>query len=510
LEKSGMERRYGYRGGLLMRTLLTGFFRTSSLTLIGLVAAGFPCRSIAETGPEEPLVLLVSVSPERPKAEADFIVSILVDHPDPAETTVRPPALPATLVLERTRIEPHLIRGTQDRDERWTEIEFTFTLRSDEDFVLGPFEVSVPGKRAATAPLKVRVAGSDGGPEAPGRQFSLEWRGVPSSLISGESTEVLLVLVGGGAPRNGEPAVQAPVVQAPENAVMEALPLRSEDRDRGVIGRFALTALQPPGFILPAVALSTGGALTIRAGAVRVSVSPASRQGATDSVEAPPPSSSPTASSKAAKEKAAKPPFPKVPKLPAPLAVPFRASTERIFSLASAAWSRGDYAAALAVLRKAERDSLAGFIVSGVRREAEREIGIENAPNEAYAPTFALSALAAAAVLLSVLVFFSARRVTSGHYRGYKVAILFLALACFSLAYLLLVRLDAAGLLGRGVAAVAPDCIVYRIPETDGGVSTEFQAGQTVRLRSSAGSWIYAEASDGRSGWVAGDRVIRY
>jgi hypothetical protein len=467
-------------------------------------ATFFPARLLAASGPDEPLTLLVSVSPERPSSDTAFIVTILVDYPDPAGTSVRPPSFPSTIALDRTRTEPHLMRGTSGRDERWTAIEFTFTLRSEEDFVLGPFEVSVPGKWARTEPMAIRVSpsqarqeGQGGGPQA-----TLVWRGVPASIRAGEAAELTLALEGARAPKNAELSAEAP-----ENALLETLPPKGQDGESGIIGRFKLTALQAPSVRLPAVTFSMGGGILLRSPGGSIAVSAAAARESTAAAPERSPAASEGAETEGESPKVqGELQFPEAIGLPAPL----RFSAEKTLSLARSAWGSGDRAIALATLRAAERDSITGFALTEVRRGAEHSLGIENAPNEPYAPTSALVFLAITSILLSIIAFFTARRVTSGGHRGYKVAILFLVLACVSLGRLLLVRLDAAGFLGRGISAIAPACIAYRIPEKEGGASARFAEGEAIRLRSSAGAWIYAEAADGRSGWVEGLALIRY
>ena len=505
MEKPGMEGRFVVRGGLLMRPAFTRYLRIAAIVFGFLLATFYVSAESASggAGPDEPLTLLVSVSPDRPSIEAALVITILVDYSDPERTMVRPPILPAAFSLDRVRSEPRRIRGTSGADERWTAIEFTFSIQAAGEYRLGPFEVEVPQKRAITAPLNIRVAGADGSASAPSpvNLRKLEWRALPSVMRSGESAEVILALMGGGS--FTEATVSA---AAPENAVLETLPLRNEDRTRGIVGRFRLTALASPGFRLPSVVVTLNGESALSASGGWIAVSPAAGPRGNPPRSSVAPASSSGIAAGEPSRASLKPLFPDLTGLPAP----FAASAERPLELARAAWARGDYAVALAILRAAERDSLVGFAVASVRREAERALDLENTPDEGYAPTKVLIALAAASLLFALLRFFFSSRVTSDRRRGYMFTIICFALAFLSIGRLLAIRLDAAGFLGRGIAAVTPACTVYRIPEADGGISTEFSDGQPVRLRSSAGSWIYAEAPDGQAGWVQGDRMIRY
>ncbi len=487
-------------GRRLLRRLESERIPRSGLTLClsALLVLTPTGKAEAATGgslPEEPLSVLVSVSPERPSIDVALVVTLLVEYPDPSRVAVRAPALPMGVTLERVRSEPRLIRG-DDREERWTVVEFTFSVAAEGVFAFEPFRVDVPEKQGRTPPLSIRVSGPGGAFRTPILPRSLEWERVPFSLRAGESAEILLVITGGGPV--GDATIAA---EAPEGALMESLPLTDEDRGRGVVGRFRLTALEPPGFRLPVVLVSFAGESALRAEAGRIAVSPGPAQ---ESSGRRPAAVFAPAQAESGK-RAMKPTFPNAPRLFAPL----RPYAERALALARSAWGTDDYARSLALLRRAERDSVAGLVLGRVRKEAERSLGLTNTPDEDYAPT-ALAGLAIACLSALLLVLFFKRRVASGKRRGYTVAILFLALAALSLGRWAAVRLDAAGFFGRGIAAVAPACAVYRIPEKEGGVAAEFVAGQPVRLRSSAGIWQYAETADGQAGWVEAERMIRY
>ena len=497
-----MEGRLFIRRRLLRMRTSTPRARSGLIALLCLLAAApIPAQSgkkgaaTGGSGPEEPLAVLVTVSPERPSVDSALVVTLLVEYPDPTRAEVRAPTLPRGVTLERVRSEPRLVRGG-DRDERWTAIEFTFSVAEEGEFAFDPFRVEVPEKRGSTPPLTIRVSGPGGVSRPPVPRRSLAWERVPSTLRAGVAAEVLLVMAGGPA---GEATISA---DAPEGALMESLALSEEDRARGVVARFRLTALQAPGFRLPAVVVAPAGESSLRAEAGWIAVTPGPAQEARGGRPAAAPASAPAEPAKAD----LKPPFPAIPRFIAPL----RAPAERTIALARTAWETEDYARALAVLWGAHGDARAGIGRGRVGGAAERSLGLMNTPDEAYAP-WSLSALVACVCLLAcVLAFFSKRRVTSGKRRGYTVAIFFLLLAALSVGHRAAVRLDAAGYLGRGIAAVSPACPVFRIPEKEGGVAAEFAAGQPVRLRSSAGTWQYAEAPDGQAGWVEGDRMIRY
>jgi hypothetical protein len=90
-------------------------------------------------------------------------------------------------------------------------------------------------------------------------------------------------------------------------------------------------------------------------------------------------------------------------------------------------------------------------------------------------------------------------------FKGFKSTFLFAA-GVLTLALLLAERLS---LSGAG-PAVLRETAGYRVPERESAPSAYFIEGQPVTVHSPSVGWVYAEAHDGRSGWVPEDAVIPY
>jgi hypothetical protein len=163
--------------------------------------------------------------------------------------------------------------------------------------------------------------------------------------------------------------------------------------------------------------------------------------------------------------------------------------------------------------------------VASLRRSAERETGLESTEDEKWKPW-----RAGVFIVILPLPFFAgalwlyagprlrnrnvpseARKklresgVTLHFFKGFKGTFL-LAAGILTLALLLAERLS---LSGAG-PAVLRETAAYRVPERGGTPSAYFIEGQPVVAHSPSGGWVYAEAHDGRSGWVPEDAVIPY
>jgi hypothetical protein len=115
----------------------------------------FPVRAVFSGADDGGLGLGIEAGPVPGREGSVWTVTILVEHPNPAEVRVTPPALPSSLRLERIRILPRLGGG-----ERRTVVECDFVVLREAGFTLGPFEVAVPGRCGLTRPFTVYAAGS--------------------------------------------------------------------------------------------------------------------------------------------------------------------------------------------------------------------------------------------------------------------------------------------------------------------------------------------------------------
>jgi hypothetical protein len=98
-------------------------------------------------------------------------------------------------------------------------------------------------------------------------------------------------------------------------------------------------------------------------------------------------------------------------------------------------------------------------------------------------------------------------KVTSGRFKGYKNVVILVAAGS-----VLILLLLCGGLWNSksGTLAVLEKTAAYRVPDAEGAVNALFSEGQPVVIRAGRSQWIYAEAMDGRAGWVPAEAVISY
>jgi len=449
----------------------------------------------AQEGSDEALTVLVETAPEAPASNIRWTVTILVDHPYPAEVAVEPPFLPAQLVLERVRTDTRRVDTFNGKDERWTAVEFQFTPRSPGLLTLGAFVVRVPGQEVRTSALSLLVAASPGEAAA---DPVLVWGPLPDQLRVGDAAEMTLSLFPPGI------SSAEPQVVVPENVLMEALALTEAEVRAGLVLKFRLRALQPPRLSLPTVrlALAPDKVLTAPAAGIRVLAGAGAA-----------PDRSPLQSGAAIKpdapEAAPAVPFPDVDaRRGGPWLRMFDGQRRQTLTAAAALWTEGDYARALALLRGAERRLEAGPGLTATRRELEAGLGISVNLDEVWAPVRLLGISAGLSLFLAILFLPRKKRVavTLGLFKGYSMTALFLGLALGALAWLGLP--DTA--LAHNGDAVLRTCIARRVPDAADGAGPRFPEGQPVYVRNRAGAWVYVETPDGQAGWIPADRMIPY
>lgn len=464
---------------------------------LALLSSGAGAPLGAQTGPEEPLELSLSLSAASIEAGDALSLVLLVRHPNPTEVAVFPGRFPDAVVVEKIRTEPRSLPSPSGAEERWTRVEYSLRVNEAGTFTLGPFGVSAAGKTAVAAPVTV-VAEARRIGEVSAR--SLSWSGVPERAVQGLPFVCSLVVSG------FVPADEA-AAQAPEDAVFEALPVSASDRQAGVVARFRVTALGSRTLTLPGASIADRAGGRVAAPPVRI---PLDAAGTTpggapaDGVQVPAvesPTARPTVPADLGSLGAA---------LVSPIAAAFHS---RALAQARAAWLARDYVSALAALRAAERDSILGPALGPLRRAAERVLSLSDATAEPWIP-LPLAAAAAVCGILSGLLAFSAVRggrrlfssaVTTGRRRRFigsiAACVVFLGVAVG----ISVSRLAAP----RGVVLSA--CESFRVPESGSAKSASFSEGQAAReLARAGGNWLYVETGDGRFGWVEAVHARRY
>jgi hypothetical protein len=423
------------------------------------------------------------------------------------------------VAVSLVRSEPELVPGVSGT-ERWTRLEYQFDLREAGYFRLGSFSIEAGGRSAETAALDLTVLPAAVAQAEP----VLYWSGVPASFSAG--TPCILELRASGVNLQDESAVE---VDVPENVLLESLkPDEGAVRMNGsalVVARFRLTPLAAGLLRLPQASIrtATGDRVGIRptelSRTYRVGVAssiPADRRGAnaTTSGESRPGDPGMGNPERLPEE----PGFPE-PGFPSFLPSFMRASAEAAVAESRQAWERQDYPTALSILRKAERDTFAGWTLRPLRTGLERVLGLPVNLGEPYAPRVPLMALAIGAALVAlVAMFFPLRKrftgrgagqakkdsVTIFRSRGFLVASL---CACIALASGM--RLAYTDFVA-GQRVVLQSCTAFRVPDPQAVQVASFADGECVRSSARAGSWLYVESMDGRAGWIDSGCARKY
>jgi hypothetical protein len=398
-------------------------------------------------------------------------------------------------------------------------VEFTFIPNRIGEFLLNSFEIITPDNRARTSPLVFRVRREDGIDRE--YQPRLRWEllsppeplGEGVELRTGERAELALILSDWDPqlPRSGDVPLDLMVM---EQAVLEKLPVSAPEAERGVVFRLRIIPLEGTDLSLAFPHVHYGG-VNLNVPSIRIRAAP-------DKPEADPSgdggegavlpgavsglksalrveagvSVEPSVSSGTAG------PFPEEPP---PLL--FRGVYRRNAEAARILWDQGRRPEALALLRKNERDHIAGFTLTPLRRKAEQVLGLADTKDEKRRPpVFLFSLIIAALIPLGILgIGRLKKQVTSGLSWGYKCMAAVSALVLFAgLAGL------ADRLLDRDPKAVLWSCAVYRVPDVLGTEEFHFPEGLPAAVRTGAGSWVYVESAEGNAGWVLRENLAYY
>ena len=214
------------------------------------------------------------------------------------------------------------------------------------------------------------------------------------------------------------------------------------------------------------------------------------------------------------------PPFPETTEMLMPF---LQRKYDQIINGVKLLWDEGHLAEALVLLRRSERDSLVGPYLAPLRREIEQSLGFGFTGNERWRPlgipllsyAFFLIAIISVGIFLFVLgPRQKARRkaVTFHRKKSYLIVVVSVLMMGLVLMFLeeRLGNLAAGRFHSPGRAAVLRKTQGYRVPDFRGVVNDRFDEGQPVIVSDHRFEWLYAEAPDGRSGWVPREAVITY
>jgi hypothetical protein len=507
---------YFCKGGKFFTRCSPSFF-SLPYRILFLLVTGFTLFHLhAQDMPDTPFVFRIETAPEIPVQGMAWTLTVLVNHPYPQQIEVRHPNVPPSLSLERIRIDARTVRGRDGINERWTAAEFLFIPQAAGNLTVGPFQIIGQGKRTFTAETTRTIRPSAAA--NPSNRPSFVWEAVPQRLKIGEQGEFTLRM------RNRDPRKPMPEVQLygeglPLNAILEEVAPSQAERNRGIALRIRLIPLEGHEVSLNSRYLPYEG-YALQVPAVRIPVS-------AGDIFPPPPSAAPRPLPTAAET-----PFPEfsqsVPLL-------FKADYDSTILKARSLWETGEKTEALALLRRCERESLAGPLFPTFRRKLESALGITFSPDEVWRPKpflIPLLLLGIALIIIPLILRLLSYRksqnsitpsqifsknlyfhtkishnpkkngVTSRTFRGYIVSFFCGVVLCGLVFYL-------SGPFSPEMFSVVREAVRAGIvPDVNGGQSAYFAPGEAVKIRLVTGNWVYAETGDGRSGWIRRDSII--
>jgi hypothetical protein len=407
---------------------------------------------------------------------------IYVDHPVPAELGIELPDFPPYLSLERLRVLP----WTGEDGSQGSKVECDLLPLYGGEGEIPPLGIRAPGRRGFSPPIPAVVRGAE-----PPRPPVLTWILPPFPLRSGEAFEVWLAGASGEADYRPLP---------PPNALVEALPPdlagSSGGRSRRPLLGLRVTPLEGSSVILEPFPLRLED-WTLQSPRLELPLLPALPPADTPPGAAPEPS-------------LPSPPAPDAP-WPPESGVPDGAAGQAL-EKSRALWEAGRRAEALALIRAAERDLIAGPRLRPLRRALEAALGLDAPADEAWRPRIplfagALTGALAALILLAAGRLGAAGGVTFSRFRGYRIIAL------------LSVIISAGCFWGyfapaRRPYGVAMATWALAAPERGSSPVFSLREGERIRARAGAGSWVYVETGGGDSapgqrGWIpAGDLIL--
>ena len=197
--------------------------------------------SLLSTGlyAQQPRVL-IQIAPDAPVEGSTLTLTLLVAHDNPDEVNVMAPPFTDNLLLDFMLKGPRLVNADT---ERWTAIEFRFTLISPGTITFEPFTIMTPQGRIQTDPFDIVVQRSPDGTGAEATRFSLSWENAPANLKIGENAVVSL-RVNNWKNSAALPAPGLFLPPVPRGHIVESLPLSEKEKSAGIALKLRIIPLQ--------------------------------------------------------------------------------------------------------------------------------------------------------------------------------------------------------------------------------------------------------------------------
>jgi hypothetical protein len=221
--------------------LLTMFI--SRINILFFVLPLFLSPVLYAQEPGKPRIL-IQTAPDRLVEGSMLTLTLLVAHGNPDEVNVIVPPFADGVLLD------HMLKGPRAVNEdaqRWTAIEFRFTLTGHGTVTFGPFTIFTPQGQTQTDPFNIIVQRPPGGPGGAGNAetayFRLSWENVPANLKIGE-TAIISLRVNGWKSAFVLPESGLFLPPVPMGHIIESLPLSEKEKSTGIALKLRIIPLQ--------------------------------------------------------------------------------------------------------------------------------------------------------------------------------------------------------------------------------------------------------------------------
>lgn len=507
----------------------------------------------------DPLKALVEIKTDEIMELKPFKITILVNHPNPEEVIISPPNFNDEFFFERLSVSPHIMdvgRKTpriplpdeeEDDSHKWTSIEITLVPAKEGQFTLSSWTITSPQHTITTLPLQlVVIKGKD--KEIPP---SFVWAGAESIRVQESGIAFLRVTNLENDEIKYPYGIVIPVA-APRNAIVEKLPVSHGDEQRGTVLKIRINPLDGKEIHFEAHTVRYRSWYLV-VPELKIAVRPGSNSAKSGGQSLNSKEIAQLERTFSQKDNSGlrgtlrSTPKNKYLDFPAPvyggiLKTLDGGAFDELIKQAGTHWNLGAYAASLALLRRGERNFIAGAAVARLRREAEARLELPLLHNEVWLPPRIFFALAAAGAL--IILFCAAiwivRRIINlrlerlNQISGVQAAHLNLPVNLKEVRFskkrfvlgAALVVIGAAGIIASklesGNRAVLSATEIYNLPEiisasgSDGAASNDgetaafFSDGMPVKLLATSGEWFYVEAPDGTTGWTPRSAAFVY
>jgi hypothetical protein len=218
--------------------------------------------------------VLIQTAPDRPAEGTPMTLTLLVDHDNPDEVNVLAPPFTDGILLDFMLKGPRLVNADA---ERWTAIEFRFTLTGSGTITFEPFMIMTPKGRIQTDPFDIIVQKPPSGGGGETALFRLSWENVPANLKIGENA-VIALRVNGWKNTVALPESGLFLPQVPMGHIIESLPVSEKEKSEGIALKLRVIPLQIGVLTIGNQRLTTGNAI-YEVPVLRIPVSRAARTG---------------------------------------------------------------------------------------------------------------------------------------------------------------------------------------------------------------------------------------